>query len=142
MNRKPLIPLYRAVREYGFQPVKRPTYTQNGCCQWCGNTLPPRRKSFCCEECSKEYWDIVAFKRSRSGYSNHIVWRDNCTCQDCGAFLAYQNDHGIYIPLGINAEVHHILPVSMGGTDDPKNLITLCHNCHVKRHKMMKRKES
>lgn len=34
-------------------------------------------------------------------------------------------------------EVHHILPVSKGGGDEQKNLITLCKKCHKKRHKDM-----
>ena len=32
-------------------------------------------------------------------------------------------------------EAHHILPVSKGGSDDPDNLVTLCHQCHGKIHK-------
>lgn len=32
-------------------------------------------------------------------------------------------------------EVHHILPLSRGGTNSKRNLITLCHICHSKRHK-------
>lgn len=28
-------------------------------------------------------------------------------------------------------EVDHIVPVKDGGTDDPTNLRTLCHDCHV-----------
>ncbi len=32
-------------------------------------------------------------------------------------------------------EVHHILPLSRGGTNSKRNLITLCEGCHSKRHK-------
>ncbi len=31
-------------------------------------------------------------------------------------------------------ELHHILPVSMGGTDTPDNHLWLCRCCHVKEH--------
>ena len=31
-------------------------------------------------------------------------------------------------------EVHHILPVSRGGTNDPSNLMALCRSCHNKMH--------
>jgi hypothetical protein len=31
-------------------------------------------------------------------------------------------------------EHHHLVPRSAGGTDDPKNLITLCHTCHGRAH--------
>ena len=31
-------------------------------------------------------------------------------------------------------ELHHIIPVAVGGTDDYFNLISLCHACHMKLH--------
>lgn len=31
-------------------------------------------------------------------------------------------------------EVHHIKPVSQGGTNDPSNLMSLCQSCHTKIH--------
>ena len=31
-------------------------------------------------------------------------------------------------------EVHHILPVSQGGTHDHSNLMSLCKSCHTKIH--------
>ena len=31
-------------------------------------------------------------------------------------------------------EVHHILPVSRGGTNSPDNLKALCRSCHEKAH--------
>ena len=31
-------------------------------------------------------------------------------------------------------EVHHILPISRGGTHDKSNLMSLCHSCHNKIH--------
>lgn len=31
-------------------------------------------------------------------------------------------------------EVHHIVPVSRGGTNDEANLMSLCHSCHTKIH--------
>jgi len=32
-------------------------------------------------------------------------------------------------------EVHHILPVSKGGTHDENNLMSLCQSCHTKIHR-------
>lgn len=32
---------------------------------------------------------------------------------------------------GVRVEVHHIVPVSKGGTDDPENAICLCFDCHA-----------
>ncbi|WP_256262960.1 HNH endonuclease signature motif containing protein [Listeria monocytogenes] len=31
-------------------------------------------------------------------------------------------------------EVHHILPISQGGTHDRNNLMSLCKSCHNKIH--------
>jgi len=50
-----------------------------------------------------------------------ILYRDNHTCQICGC----KNK---------KLQVHHIIERSKGGTDDPKNLTTLCVECHDKVH--------
>lgn len=31
-------------------------------------------------------------------------------------------------------ELHHIIPLAAGGTDDYYNLISMCHSCHMKLH--------
>jgi ATP-dependent DNA helicase RecQ len=36
-----------------------------------------------------------------------------------------------------DADVHHSLPRSMGGTDEPSNLVTLCDGCHAAHHPML-----
>ena len=33
-----------------------------------------------------------------------------------------------------NLQYHHLIPRSMGGSDDERNLITLCGECHAKAH--------
>ena len=58
------------------------------------------------------------------GYSSRreaVLHRDNYTCQCCG------KKH-------VRLEVHHIIFRCMGGTDDEKNLITLCEKCHKMVH--------
>jgi len=49
-----------------------------------------------------------------------VLWRDNYTCQHCGAKEE------------LNA--HHIRKKSEGGTNTPKNGITLCKKCHDELH--------
>ena len=58
------------------------------------------------------------------GYSSRreaVLHRDNYTCQCCG------KKH-------VRFEVHHIIFRCMGGTDDERNLITLCEKCHKMIH--------
>lgn len=47
--------------------------------------------------------------------------RDGWRCRDCGRAGALQ--------------VHHIVPIEAGGTDDLDNLRSLCKDCHHKRHR-------
>jgi 5-methylcytosine-specific restriction enzyme A len=54
----------------------------------------------------------------------NILDRDGYTCALCEV-----HDTAIGI-----MQVHHIVPVSHGGTDDSLNLITVCKNCHDSIH--------
>ena len=138
MGRK-MIGLCEAYQRYGFESVKRPRYTPEGFCEWCGRELPKRRTSCCCEECTRNFniatnpaWGSA----SGGGYRGHIMRRDNYTCQKCGEFHALINENGIPVPTSDGElDVHHKIPVACGGSDAPDNLITLCRKCHKKIHK-------
>ena len=56
-----------------------------------------------------------------------ILSRDNYECQ--------QSDGLCYGPL----QIHHIIPLSKGGSNDPSNLITLCLYHHTLKHEHMRR---
>lgn len=49
--------------------------------------------------------------------------RDSYTCQHCSKTVK-----------NAKLEVHHIVFKRNGGSDEPENLITLCHGCHSKLH--------
>jgi ATP-dependent DNA helicase RecQ len=49
--------------------------------------------------------------------------RDNSACRECGILCK-----------SAEADVHHLLPRSKGGSDSPNNLITLCDGCHAAHH--------
>ena len=51
-----------------------------------------------------------------------VLERDGFRCVSCGE------------PLAQDADVHHLLPRSMGGTDEMSNLVTLCDGCHASHH--------
>lgn len=57
-----------------------------------------------------------------------ILDRDQKKCQDCGR----SPSNG-----GVALQVHHVLPVHQGGTNEPLNLVTLCSECHGGRHALM-----
>lgn len=50
--------------------------------------------------------------------------REHPFCERCFA-------EGKMVPV---EEVHHILPISKGGTHDKNNLMSLCQSCHTKIH--------
>lgn len=49
-----------------------------------------------------------------------VLARDKHQCKQCGERS--------------RLHVHHLLPRSLGGPDEPSNLITLCDGCHAVRH--------
>ena len=58
---------------------------------------------------------------SRNTVENLLVSCQRCCCI-CHSFC------------GPNMEIHHIVPLSEGGTDDEDNGIPLCFNCHAAAH--------
>ncbi|GHU52884.1 HNH endonuclease [Clostridia bacterium] len=48
------------------------------------------------------------------------VLQANPLCNEC-------KQHGRFV---LATEVHHIKPLSAGGTHDYENLMSLCHSCH------------
>lgn len=65
-------------------------------------------------------------KGTNYGFENTramVLNRDNYTCQYC---KGKHKDSKL--------EVHHIIFRSQGGSDESKNLITLCHTCHYNLH--------
>lgn len=52
-----------------------------------------------------------------------VLQRDGFRCLACGEQLH-----------SADADIHHLLPRSMGGTDELANLITLCDGCHASHH--------
>jgi ATP-dependent DNA helicase RecQ len=53
----------------------------------------------------------------------NILRRDEFKCVECGT-ACDPNE----------ADIHHLLPRSAGGSDEPSNLITLCDGCHAAHH--------
>lgn len=56
---------------------------------------------------------------------NSVLDRDEMACQCCGCKGGEFRE---------TFDIHHIVPVSLGGKDDPNNLVTLCLVCHKLVH--------
>lgn len=144
MERRRLITLYHAQEQYGTERTTfiRPRYVPEGSCEWCGSPIKnKRRTSCCCKECTDKFnlsTSSVYYYNSgsRGGYGNHILRRDNYTCQLCGEHHWEVNENGIPLPTTDGQlDVHHKIYVEYGGTDAPDNLITLCRECHKRVHR-------
>ena len=55
----------------------------------------------------------------------YVLWRDNYTCQCCGAHATKKKE--------VRLHVHHLESRKVGG-DAPDNQVTLCESCHEKFH--------
>lgn len=116
-------------------------------CELCGNEITnKRRKHFCSNVCSHKYWDSVYEKeRNTPGVRPYYTWsriafeineRDNRTCVKCGYFkeVDIYNSGVVVRKYRYLLEVHHKTPLSLGGSNLPENLETLCPECHKKSH--------
>lgn len=65
----------------------------------------------------KDYPDDEVWAEMRHA----VLDRDDSTCQGCGAE-------------DVALQVHHIVPLSCGGTNTFRNLISLCEECHGRIH--------
>jgi len=70
-------------------------------------------------------WEFPEYPGNWKDLKSWILRRDTYTCQNCGA-------------QGVELHIHHIIPLSKGGSNDPGNLITLCRECHEAVHPHMR----
>ena len=87
-----------------------------------------------CPELTKQklskLWDVLPYYPPDWIIRKWIVKRrDGYICQKCGKDLFYCKEG--------SGQVHHIRPLSIGGTNEIKNLIFLCTECHKKIHNEM-----
>ncbi|HUU15699.1 MAG TPA: HNH endonuclease [Sedimentisphaerales bacterium] len=77
--------------------------------------------------------DLSTIKPEDYG-TNWISIRDTVLTRDC--YECKEEDGRCFGPL----QIHHVTPLSKGGTNESKNLITLCLYHHSQKHKHMWRK--
>lgn len=64
------------------------------------------------------------YKSTWAETARAVKQRDGYRCKGCGSTDSL--------------EVHHVIPLSRGGTNHKTNLITLCEKCHKKRHRHLR----
>lgn len=141
-TRRPLPSLSEAMDRYGVESVAyfAPVYEKDNQCPWCGGAVNNKRRRYCSDECRRDFQNMTVWWRGRGAYAMRILYRDGFTCQDCGEFHAFINEHGMACPADDGQlEIHHIIPVADGGGDEPSNLVTLCKRCHKERHRKLRR---
>lgn len=79
-----------------------------------------------CWECrdkrNAEYKAVDALKRNAANRAKaKLIKVRGRFCQQCGRYM--QTVIG-----------HHLLPVRLGGTEEPSNLLLLCEDCHRLEH--------
>lgn len=119
---------HQAVQQV-LQRAKR--YTR--VCKACGSAFTTRSSGqiYCPDKCRSK----VAQERKQP-YENtnayqlrfSILTRDGFRCRYCGHSAQEE---------GIKLEVDHIVPKSMGGVDEPANLITCCSKCNKGKGKLL-----
>lgn len=101
-------------------------------CRWCGVELNDKRKRFCCQEHRDEWLDVIYWPEDFQRQRKKALERDKKTCQDCGMTNL---EHIKKFNQSLHA--HHIVPRIDGGSNYVDNLVILCQECHIKRHKAM-----
>ena len=95
----------------------------------CQNFLTKQQRKYCSQKCYSNWYDSLNI-RSWEATRNAAIKRDG-KCMDCGV-TSFKFD----IDKNRNCfEVHHIVSIVDGGDEfDIENCITLCSDCHIKRH--------
>jgi 5-methylcytosine-specific restriction endonuclease McrA len=111
-------------------------------CQWCGKPIENDSRRTMHKEC-REAWREKIKTEERNGLRRPLLtWgetigaamrRDDYTCQECGKKVG-KLIPGTDLMWRYGAEVHHKIPYILGGSHNLENLITLCHDCHLKAH--------
>lgn len=80
------------------------------------------------------WWDKASAKYPSNWkeLSKEVLIRDAYRCRKCFKDVSNTKQRA----------VHHIVPLSKGGSNFKNNLMTLCHDCHEKEHPHMEHRKS
>ncbi len=109
-------------------------------CAWPGCNRLVELGTIYCREHEKQYKREHNRTRNIDPFYGRNTWKkvrakfmkEHPLCEDC-------RQKGLVTPA---TEIHHIVPVAQGGERfDEKNLVALCHRCHMARHGKLSQEE-
>ncbi len=100
-------------------------------CRRCGAALTGRRTSFCSKKCA----ELSLIETNPHSYRHITLKYLSPICAVCGEDKTTRKFSGWFKAA---IDIHHIIPVAEGGTNELKNLVGLCHGCHVAIHALRK----
>lgn len=106
-------------------------------CPICGKEFEPHSGMavYCSPQCARKAAtarnidNIRERSKMKGKINDRLFYAFNFECAVCNWSLGSFE----YGP-GNGCEMHHIIPVSEGGTNDESNLVLLCPNCHKLAH--------
>lgn len=115
------------------------------CCALCGREIPANRKSnntkYCSERCQRKasltpsrVSDIIERGKRKSKRNPDLLFAFGHKCAICGWSIPQWIPGYKHHELAGGCEMHHVIPVCEGGTEETTNLILLCPNCHKMAH--------
>lgn len=111
-------------------------------CPHCRRRVPPGGACPCgCgrRDRSAEPWRARYCRAEFKGARQAVLERQHGMCAACGTPIARPSPAG-WRTFG-GAGIHHKVPLRIGGTDDPSNLVGLCASCHAKADAAIRKRE-
>ena len=99
-------------------------------CRWCGVELADKRRCYCCDKHRDLWINEVYIIENFAIQRRRALERDGWRCVKCGISNL---EHLRKYAQSLHA--HHVVPRHKGGSNNERNLITLCAECHTLVHR-------
>jgi len=94
-------------------------------CVVCGKIIEGRKRTYCSVSCREKNKSSKRFissgSRSKNLFKDLVEKFLGGECEICGSKK--------------NLIIHHIIPISLGGKNEPINVMCLCSKCHNNVHR-------
>jgi 5-methylcytosine-specific restriction endonuclease McrA len=120
-----------------IQKIERPFGEVHGICNFCGKTLPDKRRQWCRDENDKYGKCVAEYLALRGYYEKEVIRRNKekykvLTCEGCKKPIK----KCVKIEGRRSYTIDHIQPIALGGdAKNPDNLQILCDTCNKAKTK-------